>query len=249
MPERCDRRCSTVTRSSIRGKSLPRTEREGVESSSTPSSIRLTTVSAVKPFAPLASPKRVSRVFGISKPRCAGPYALASSSRSLRSIRTTPENAPSDATASSSRPRSDMRQTLAGALERRLAAADRGDHVEPGGGGELGVEPAALPVDVHVDVGPELRAGLDEAIAHPGPARVQPIDRLAHGRRLDLELPREPGEERRQGGGGGRRGGAGRQGGAARPSVDGGDGDGHDSREEAADLVPAVALVDAREQL
>jgi len=44
---------------------------------------------------------------------------------------------------------------LHGAADARaLAAADRGDDVEPGAGGELGVEPAALPVDVDVDVGP-----------------------------------------------------------------------------------------------
>src|SRR5215210_655103 len=118
MPDRCDRRCSTVTPSSIAGRSLPRTERTRVESSSTPSSIRLTTASAAKPFAALASPKRVSSVFAISKPRCARPYALASSIRSPWSIRTTPENPVPDARASSSPPRSDMRQTLAGACIR-----------------------------------------------------------------------------------------------------------------------------------
>ena len=122
MPDRCDRRCSTVTPSSISGRSPPRTERAGVESSSTPSSIRLTTASAVKPFAPLASPKRVSTAFGISKPRCARPYALASSTRSSWSIRTTPENPVPDARASSSPPRSDMRQTLARACLRPRAA-------------------------------------------------------------------------------------------------------------------------------
>src|SRR5438034_4260248 len=122
MPDRCDRRCSTVTPSSITGRSLPRTERAGVESSSTPSSIRLTTASAVKPFAPLAIPKRVSTAFGISKPRCAKPYALASSIRSRWSIRTTPENPVPDARASSSPPRSDMRQTLAGACIRPPSA-------------------------------------------------------------------------------------------------------------------------------
>src|SRR6478609_7848487 len=81
---------------------------------------------------------------------------------------------------------------------RALAAADRRDHVEPGAGGELGVEPAALPVDVDVDVGSQLGAGLDETVAQAGPPLVQPVDRLVHRRRLDLELAREPGEERRQ---------------------------------------------------
>src|SRR6478609_6490369 len=85
-------------------------------------------------------------------------------------------------------------------VTRALAAADRRDHVEPGAGGELGVEPAALPVDVDVDVGPQLWPGLDEAVAQAGPALVQPVDRLVHRRRLDLELAREPGEERRQDG-------------------------------------------------
>ena len=40
MPERCDRRCSIVTPSSIRGRSRPSTERAVVESSSRPSSIK-----------------------------------------------------------------------------------------------------------------------------------------------------------------------------------------------------------------
>ena len=65
MPERCASRCSTVTSSSISGRSLPSTERAVVESSSLPSSIRLTTASAVRPFVPLASAKRVSTLFGI----------------------------------------------------------------------------------------------------------------------------------------------------------------------------------------
>ena len=69
-------------------------------------------------FRPLASPKRVSTAFGISKPRCARPYALASSIRSPWSIRTTPENPVPDASTSSSPPRSDTRQTLAGACIR-----------------------------------------------------------------------------------------------------------------------------------
>ena len=65
MPERCASRCSTVTSSAINGRSSPSTDRAGVASSSRPSSIRLTTVSAVSPFVPLAIANRVSTVLGI----------------------------------------------------------------------------------------------------------------------------------------------------------------------------------------
>ena len=91
MPERCASRCSTVTSSPMSGRSEPSTERAVVESSSEPSSTRVATVTAVKLFAPLASANRVSTVFGISYPRCANPYAFASSTSPSRSMRTTPE--------------------------------------------------------------------------------------------------------------------------------------------------------------
>ena len=65
MPERCASRCSTVTSSSISGRSSPSTDRAGVASSRRPSSIRLMTVSAVRPFVPLAIANCVSTVFGI----------------------------------------------------------------------------------------------------------------------------------------------------------------------------------------
>ena len=77
------------------------------------------------------SPNRVSTAFGIPKPRCARPYALASSIRSLWSIRTTPENPVSDASASSSPPRSDMRQTLARACIRPPSARAHPDALSP----------------------------------------------------------------------------------------------------------------------
>ena len=54
-----------MTPSSISGRSSPSTDRAVVVSSSVPSSIRLTTVRAVKPFMPLAIANRVSVAFGI----------------------------------------------------------------------------------------------------------------------------------------------------------------------------------------
>ena len=54
MPDRCASRCSIVTASSISGRSSPSTDRAVVSSPSEPSSIRLTTASAVRPFVPLA---------------------------------------------------------------------------------------------------------------------------------------------------------------------------------------------------
>ena len=55
-----------VTPSPMRGKSRPSTERAVVERASEPSSIRLTTASAVNPFVPLAIANCVSTAFRIS---------------------------------------------------------------------------------------------------------------------------------------------------------------------------------------
>jgi hypothetical protein len=52
-----------------------------------------------------------------------------------------------------------------------------------------------------VDVLPQGRSRLAQAVAQPGPALVEPLDRLADGRRLDLETSRQACEERLQGGG------------------------------------------------
>src|SRR5918992_3493218 len=91
MPDRCASRCSIVTSSRMSGRSCSSPERAVVERSRTPSSIRLTTATAVNPFVPLAMANCVSTVFGTSYPRWASPYALASSTSSPRSTRTTPE--------------------------------------------------------------------------------------------------------------------------------------------------------------
>ncbi len=89
-----------MTPSSISGRSSPSTDRAVVVSSSVPSSIRLTTVRAVKPFIPLAIANRVSVAFGIACARSASPYACASSTPPELSTRTTPENPVSWAIAS-----------------------------------------------------------------------------------------------------------------------------------------------------
>src|SRR5712675_453575 len=80
----------------------------------------------------------------------------------------------------------------------RSAAADRGDHVEPGAGRERRVETAPLPVDVRVDVWPQRWAFGDETIAEPGPLRLELVDRAEDRRRLELEAARQSGEERCQ---------------------------------------------------
>src|SRR4051812_20505960 len=103
MPERCASSCSTVTPSPTSGRSGPRTERAVVVSRSVPSSTRLTTLRAVRPFVPLASANRVSAAFGMSQPRSASPYAFTISTVSPRSTRTTPEKPASEAIRSSSR--------------------------------------------------------------------------------------------------------------------------------------------------
>jgi hypothetical protein len=75
--------------------------------------------------------------------------------------------------------------------------ADGGDDVDPGVGRERRLEPRALPIDVHVDVAAQHRAGLAEAVADSGPALVEAVDRLIHGGRLDLEPAGQVGEHRR----------------------------------------------------
>jgi hypothetical protein len=66
MPDMCDRRCSIVTSSPMSGRSSPSTERAVVVRSRRPSSIRLITARAVRPFVALAIANCVSRVLGIS---------------------------------------------------------------------------------------------------------------------------------------------------------------------------------------
>ena len=62
--------------------------------------MRLTIVRAVKAFVPLAMPNWESTVFAMACLRSAKPYALATTARSPRSTRTTPENSVSAATRS-----------------------------------------------------------------------------------------------------------------------------------------------------
>ena len=64
-----------MTRSSINARSPPSTDRAVVSNPSSPPSTRLITVSAVRPFVPLAVANCVSTVFGTPTPRCANPYA------------------------------------------------------------------------------------------------------------------------------------------------------------------------------
>lgn len=80
----------------------------------------------------------------------------------------------------------------------RLPPADGGDDVDPGVGCNRRLEPGPLPVDVDVDVAAERRAGLAEAVADSGPAFVETVDGLVHGRRLDFESAGQIGEDRRQ---------------------------------------------------
>ena len=56
----------------------------------------------------------------------------------------------------------------------------------------------ALAVDVDVDVAPERRPRLDEAVAEAGPALLDPVERLVDGGRVHVEEARQAGEERRQ---------------------------------------------------
>jgi hypothetical protein len=80
-----------------------------------------------------------------------------------------------------------------------LSPADGRDDVESRVGAQRGVEPGPLAVDVHVHVPAQRRPRLAEAVAQAGPALVQPVDGVADGRRVDVEPPRQVGEDGRQG--------------------------------------------------
>ncbi len=78
------------------------------------------------------------------------------------------------------------------------AAADRRDDIDPGAWFDGGIQLGSLAVDEDVNVPPERRAGLAEAVAEAGPALFKAIDRLADGRRLKLQPARQAREQRRQ---------------------------------------------------
>src|SRR5207253_2140602 len=88
------------------------------------------------------------------------------------------------------------RAAARGRSDVRLAAADCGDDVDPRARVQGGVETRALAIDVDVDVRAQLRPGLAEPVAEPGPTLVEALDRLLHGRRVDLEPARQVAEER-----------------------------------------------------
>jgi hypothetical protein len=83
----------------------------------------------------------------------------------------------------------------------RLAPADGGDDVDARVRPERRIEARPLPVDVDVHVPPQRRARLAEAVSEAGPALLEAVDRVVHGRRLDLDPARQVGEDGRQGDG------------------------------------------------
>jgi hypothetical protein len=62
----------------------------------------------------------------------------------------------------------------------RSAAADRGEHRHLRAGREGGVQGRASALDEDVDVAPDGRPRIAQAIAHPRPAYVQRVDHLAN---------------------------------------------------------------------
>jgi hypothetical protein len=80
-----------------------------------------------------------------------------------------------------------------------LPAADRGDDVDARVGPERRLKPGPLAVDVDVHVPPQRRPRLAQSVAEAGPALVEAVDRLVHGRGLDVEPPRQVGEHGREG--------------------------------------------------
>ena len=78
------------------------------------------------------------------------------------------------------------------------AAADRGDDVHVRAVLDRRVEGRSLAIHVDVDVPSQRRAFLAEPVAQAGPAAVELVDRLVHGRRVDLDVPRQVGEQGRE---------------------------------------------------
>jgi hypothetical protein len=79
------------------------------------------------------------------------------------------------------------------------APADGGDDVDAGVGPKRRAELRALPVDVHVHVPAQRRAGLAQPVADAGPALVQTVDRLGDRRGVDVDPAGQIREHRRQG--------------------------------------------------
>ena len=92
MPDRWASRCSTVTRSSISGRSSPSNDRAVVSRRISSRSTIVMSVSAVSPFAPLATANWVSAVFGTPSPRWAIPVEHSNTTTRSRSTRTVPES-------------------------------------------------------------------------------------------------------------------------------------------------------------
>jgi hypothetical protein len=73
------------------------------------------------------------------------------------------------------------------------------EDVEDRGRGERRGQRGALTVDEDIDVLPQRRARLAQAVPHPRPAAIQLADGIGHGRGLHLDLSgraREEGDER-----------------------------------------------------
>ena len=92
MPDRWASRCSTVTRSSISGRSSPSNDRAVVSRRISSRSTIVMSVRAVSPFAPLATANCVSAVFGTPSPRWAIPVEHSNTTTPARSTRTVPES-------------------------------------------------------------------------------------------------------------------------------------------------------------
>jgi hypothetical protein len=80
-------------------------------------------------------------------------------------------------------------------------AADRGYDIDTRVSAHGCLEHRALVVDVHVDVTAQGGAGLAQPVAEPGPALVQPFDRLRDRLGLELDATGQAGEDRGQGAG------------------------------------------------
>ena len=80
-----------------------------------------------------------------------------------------------------------------------LPADDRRHDHHPSPRAERGGEVRSLARDEDVDLPAQARTGLAQAVAHPGPAGVQRVDRLADRAGLELELAHCTGKEPHQG--------------------------------------------------
>src|SRR5664279_2677199 len=193
MPERWAIRCSTVTASSINGRSLPSTARAVVSSVRSPRSTRAITVSAVSPFTPLAIANRVSTALDTPCRRSARPYPAAILVPDRSSIRTAPENPVRCVSSSSDAARSSMPGPYGRSHRRRRGLPLGAEKSVPRLSGltvaELLCRVPCGVVDRHRDDGRAVGTDLGPGVAEVGGVETHPDAGVPAARLCRVEQP------------------------------------------------------------